>query len=417
MSLAQTIGRAARTSMTNNQDIALAAFVLGTLMVLLIPIPTWAMDIMLTMNISVSVIVLLAAIYLQRPTEFAVFPSLLLLLTLFRLSLNVASTRLILADADAGTVIFAFGNFVTSGNMFVGIVIFIILVIIQFVVITKGATRISEVAARFTLDAMPGKQMGVDSDLNAGLITETQARTRRRAIEREADFYGAMDGATKFVRGDAIAGIIIVIVNISVGFVIGIVVMELDFAESARLFTMLTIGDGLVSQIPSLMISTAAGLVVTRSVSDDNLGTDLATQFSRYPRALGAPPSCSSSSASSPACPPSPSSSSAPASPSSPTPPRRPRIVAKTRNNAPRPRPPPPPPRKLPPRARRISSPSTPSRSSSAMDSSSWPMPSRAATSSPASRSSASRPPPRWASSFPSSALSTTCASSPTNTA
>lgn len=286
MSLAQTISRTARTSLASNQDIALALFVLGTLLVLLIPVPTWALDLMLTLNISTSVVVLLAALYLQRPTEFAVFPSLLLLLTLFRLSLNVASTRLILADANAGSVIQAFGGFVTSGNMFVGIVIFIILVVIQFVVITKGATRISEVAARFTLDAMPGKQMGVDSDLNAGLITEDQARKRRREIEREADFYGAMDGATKFVRGDAVAGIIITIVNISVGFIIGVAQNGMEMADAARTYTMLTIGDGLVAQVPSLIISTAAGMVVTRAVSDDNLGADLTQQFSRYPRAL-----------------------------------------------------------------------------------------------------------------------------------
>ena len=286
MSLAQTLSRTARAGMANNQDIALAIFVLGTLLVLLIPVPTWALDIMLTLNISTSVIVLLAAIYLQRPTEFAVFPSLLLMLTLFRLSLNVAATRLILSQASAGNVIQAFGNFVTAGSLFVGIVIFIILVVIQFVVITKGATRISEVAARFTLDAMPGKQMGVDSDLNAGLINEQQARQRRRAIEHEADFYGAMDGATKFVRGDAVAGIIITIVNITVGFIIGVAQLGLPFAEAARVYTTLTIGDGLVSQIPSLIISTAAGLVVTRAVSEENLGADLSQQLTRYPRAL-----------------------------------------------------------------------------------------------------------------------------------
>ena len=286
MSLAQQLSRSARNSLASNQDIALAVFVMGTLMVLLIPVPTWALDLMLTLNISVSVVVLLAAIYLQRPTEFAVFPSLLLMLTLFRLSLNVASTRLILAEGHAGSVIEAFGGFVTSGNLFVGIVIFIILVVIQFVVITKGATRISEVAARFTLDAMPGKQMGVDSDLNAGLITEDEARKRRRAIEREADFFGAMDGATKFVRGDAVAGIIITIVNISVGFIIGVAQLGMGVAEAAQTYTMLTIGDGLVAQVPSLIISTAAGLVVTRAVSDDNLGADLMAQFTRYPRAL-----------------------------------------------------------------------------------------------------------------------------------
>jgi len=289
MSLGQQVLRGARASVTNNQDIALAMFVLGTLLVLLIPVPTWTLDLLLTLNISLSVVVLLGALYLQRPVEFAVLPSLLLMLTLFRLSLNVASTRLILSQADigAGNVIQAFGSFVTSGSLFVGVVIFIILVVIQFVVITKGATRISEVAARFTLDAMPGKQMGVDSDLNAGLVTEAEARRRRRAIEREADFYGAMDGATKFVRGDAIAGIIITLVNSTVGFIIGISVMGMPFADAARIYTTLTIGDGLVSQVPALIISTAAGLVVTRSVSDESLGADLSAQFTRYPRALG----------------------------------------------------------------------------------------------------------------------------------
>ena len=270
-----------------NQDIALSVLVIGILLILIIPIPTWAIDIMLTLNISISVVVLLATLYLQRPTEFAVFPSLLLLLTLFRLSLNVATTRVILSEADGGNVIAAFGGFVTAGNPLVGIVIFGILVIIQFVVITKGATRISEVAARFTLDAMPGKQMGVDSDLNAGLLTEQQARDRRRAIEREADFYGAMDGATKFVRGDAIAGLIITIVNILMGLIIGTYMLGMTLGEAATVYTVLTVGDGLVSQVPSLIISIAAGLVVTRTVSDENLGRDLSVQLTRYPRALG----------------------------------------------------------------------------------------------------------------------------------
>ncbi|MBI2432819.1 MAG: flagellar biosynthesis protein FlhA [Candidatus Hydrogenedentes bacterium] len=276
-----------RFTLGRNADIALSIFIVSIIVVLLIPIPTPLLDILLTINISLSVVVLLATVYLQRPIEFAVFPSLLLMLTLFRLSLNVASTRLILAQANAGNVIQAFGGFVTSGNLFVGIVIFIILVVIQFVVITRGATRISEVAARFTLDAMPGKQMGVDSDLNAGLITEDQARTRRRDIEREADFYGAMDGATKFVRGDAIAGIIITIVNIVVGFIIGVAMLGLPWPDAARVYTQLTIGDGLVSQIPALLISVGAGLVVTRTASDENLGTDLGMQLTRYPRALG----------------------------------------------------------------------------------------------------------------------------------
>ena len=282
----QMLGR--RFSIGRNQDIPLAIGVIGILVVLLIPIPKVMLDVLLTFNISLSVVVLLGTLYLTRAVDFAIFPSLLLMLTLFRLSLNVASTRLILAQADAGKVIMAFGSFVTYGNLFVGVVIFVILVVIQFVVITRGATRISEVAARFTLDAMPGKQMGVDSDLNAGLITEEQARVRRRDIEREADFYGAMDGATKFVRGDAIAGIIITIVNIVMGLVIGVMMLQLPFAEAANIYTTLTIGDGLVSQIPSLIISTAAGLVVTRTTSEEeHLGADVAAQVVKYPRAIG----------------------------------------------------------------------------------------------------------------------------------
>jgi flagellar biosynthesis protein FlhA len=276
-----------RRLIRGNQDIALATSVIGIMVILVLPIPTWLLDILLTISISTAVVVLLTTIYLQRPVEFAVFPSLLLILTLFRLSLNVASTRLILGQADAGNVIEAFGNFVTAGSIFVGTVIFIILVVIQFVVITKGAGRISEVAARFTLDAMPGKQMGVDADLNAGLITEDQARKRRRDIEREADFYGAMDGATKFVRGDAIAGIIITIVNILFGLIIGMLMRDMSFGDAARLYTTLTIGDGLVSQIPALLISTAAGLVVTRTATEENLGTDIGDQFTKYPRAIG----------------------------------------------------------------------------------------------------------------------------------
>ena len=287
MAVSTTQMRRRRFAFAGNQDVLLAICVIGILVMLLLPIPTWLLDVMLTINVSLSVVVLLSAIYLQQPVEFSVFPSLLLILTLFRLSLNVASTRLILAQADAGNVIQAFGSFVTSGNLFVGIVIFIILVVIQFVVITKGATRVSEVAARFTLDAMPGKQMGVDADLNSGLITEDQARARRRMIEQEADFYGAMDGATKFVRGDAIAGIIITLTNIVMGLIIGMVTLGLPFSEAARVYTTLTIGDGLVSQIPALIIATASGLVVTRANSDENLGVDLGTQFTRYPRALG----------------------------------------------------------------------------------------------------------------------------------
>ena len=284
---AQEYVQQSRFARARSADVLLSVFVVSVLVILLIPMPTVILDVLLTINISISVVILLMTIYLQRPTEFAVFPSLLLILTLFRLGLNVASTRLILSQADAGNVIDAFGTFVTAGNIFVGIVIFVILVIIQFVVITRGATRISEVAARFTLDAMPGKQMGVDSDLNAGLITEQQARDRRREIEREADFYGAMDGATKFVRGDAIAGIIITFVNIIMGLIIGKVMLGLEWQDAAATYTRLTIGDGLVSQIPSLVISVAAGLVVTRTASEENLGADVGVQLTRYPRALG----------------------------------------------------------------------------------------------------------------------------------
>jgi len=275
------------TARDGNQDVFLAFAVVAVLLVLVIPIPTWLLDLLLTVNISISVVVLMATIYLQRPVEFAVFPSLLLMLTLLRLSLNVATTRLVLTQAHAGAVVDAFGGFVTSGSYIVGTVIFVILIIIQFVVITRGATRISEVAARFTLDAMPGKQMGVDADLNAGLITEDQARTRRRAIEREADFYGAMDGATKFVRGDAIAGLIITIVNILGGLLIGSLVNGMPIMDALQVYTRLTIGDGLVSQIPALIVSTGAGLLVTRTASEDNLGRDLSRQLTRYPRALG----------------------------------------------------------------------------------------------------------------------------------
>ena len=275
-----------RWSLAQNQDIALAVCVIGILVVLVIPVHWRILDVLLTLNIACSVVVLLATIYLQRPVEFAVFPSLLLILTLFRLSLNVASTRLILSDGFAGSVIASFGNFVTRGNIVVGFVIFAILVIIQFVVITRGAQRISEVAARFTLDAMPGKQMGVDADLNAGLITEAQARARRHDIEREADFYGAMDGATKFVRGDAIAGIIITLVNILGGFIIGIALQGRSLMDALSLYTKLSIGDGLVTQIPALIVSTAAGLIVTRTATDQNMGIDFARQLTRYPRAL-----------------------------------------------------------------------------------------------------------------------------------
>jgi len=261
--------------------------VVGILVVMVIPIKTWMLDMLLVTNISVSVLVILTTMYLTEPVQFGVFPSLLLVLTLFRLCLNVASTRLILANAAAGNVIEAFGTFVVAGSYVVGFVIFAILVVIQFVVITRGAGRISEVAARFTLDAMPGKQMAIDADLNAGLITEQQARERRQAIAREADFYGAMDGATKFVRGDAIAGLVITLVNIVGGLVIGMVMKDMSLADAATTYTRLTIGDGLVSQLPALIVATASGIVVTRTVSEEDLGRDIARQLTAYPRAFG----------------------------------------------------------------------------------------------------------------------------------
>ncbi len=221
-----------------------------------------------------------------EPLQFSIFPSLLLITTLFRLALNVSTTRAILTHGDAGKVIEGFGQFVVGGNPVVGFIVFIILVIIQFVVITKGSERVAEVAARFTLDAMPGKQMSIDADLNAGMITDQEARERRRKIEREADFYGAMDGASKFVKGDAIAGIIILIINVLGGFIIGMIYFNLDVAQSASRFTLLSIGDGLVSQIPALMISTATGIIVTRAASEGNLSEDVTRQIFAYPKLL-----------------------------------------------------------------------------------------------------------------------------------
>ena len=224
--------------------------------------------------------------YVKETLEFSNFPTLLLITTLFRLALNISSTRLILSNADAGSVIEAFGNFVIGNNIIVGILIYLIIVIIQFMVITKGAERVAEVAARFTLDAMPGKQMAIDADLNSGLISESEAKERRKKIQKEADFYGAMDGASKFVKGDAIAGIIITIINITAGFIIGVLQKGMDVAESASVYTNLTVGDGLVSQIPALLISTATGIIVTRAATESDLGTDMTKQLFSQPRAL-----------------------------------------------------------------------------------------------------------------------------------
>lgn len=277
--------------LARNSDVVMAIGVIGMLVVMVIPIPTILLDILLSFNITLAVVVLLVAMYTLKPLEFSVFPSLLLLATLLRLSLNVASTRLILlhgneGTAAAGQVIRAFGSFVVGGNYVVGMVVFLILVIINFVVITKGATRIAEVAARFTLDAMPGKQMSIDADLNAGLITDIEAKTRRADISREADFYGAMDGASKFVRGDAIAGIVITLINILGGLVIGVLQQGMSVSTAAQNYTLLTVGDGLVSQMPALIISTAAGLVVTRAASNAHLGNDMISQLTGQPRAV-----------------------------------------------------------------------------------------------------------------------------------
>ncbi|MGD9202102.1 MAG: flagellar biosynthesis protein FlhA, partial [Chitinispirillia bacterium] len=264
---------------TKQRDLLIVLGVVAILIVMIIPIPTWSIDLLLSINLCVALIILLVSMYNREALEFSVFPALLLAVTLFRLSLNVATTRLILSTADAGRVIEVFGTFVTGNNFIVGFIIFTIIVLIQFIVITKGAGRIAEVAARFTLDAMPGKQMAIDADLNAGLITEKQARERRTNIAKEADFYGAMDGASKFVRGDAIAAIIITIINVIGGFIIGITQQGMSFTESIRVYTSLTIGDGLVSQIPALMISTGAGILVSRAASKDNLGSEISYQL------------------------------------------------------------------------------------------------------------------------------------------
>ncbi|MDX2148806.1 MAG: flagellar biosynthesis protein FlhA [Planctomycetota bacterium] len=278
----------------NRGLIAPIAFVV-MLGVLLVPLPPVVLDVLICLNFALAVMMLVTTIYMNHPLEFNVFPSLLLAATLFRLVLNVASTRLVLsADAGsaeeaagvAGHVIMAFGQFVAGNSLFVGVVIFLILTIVQFVVITKGATRISEVAARFTLDAMPGKQMAIDADLNAGMIDEKEARRRREQISQEADFFGAMDGASKFVRGDAIAGLIITCINIAGGFAVGMIARGWDPAEVARIFTMLTIGDGIASQVPSFIIAIASALVVTRSGTKNQLGTELTDQITKSPKSL-----------------------------------------------------------------------------------------------------------------------------------
>jgi flagellar biosynthesis protein FlhA len=275
----------------NQSDLLTAVGVIGILLLMILPLPTILLDILLSLSITFSLVILLTSLYIKTPLEFSTYPALLLLTTLFRLSLNIASTRLILLHGNeglsaAGQVIKSFGLFVVGGNYFVGFIIFIILVIINFVVITKGSGRIAEVAARFTLDAMPGKQMSIDADLNAGIIDETEARKRRARISQEAEFYGAMDGASKFVRGEAVAGMVIILINIGGGFIIGIFQQNLPLLTAAQTYTILTIGDGLVSQIPALISSTAAGLIVSRAASDQSMGKELGKQFKLQPQAI-----------------------------------------------------------------------------------------------------------------------------------
>jgi flagellar biosynthesis protein FlhA len=273
-------------NMAKRSDMFVAIGVVVILLVMLIPMPTVIVDFLLVLNFLAAFIILLSPLYILRPSDFSVFPGVLLVITLFRLSLNVATTRLILSQADAGKVIEVFGGFMISGNYVVGIIIFLILFLINFKVITSGSGRVAEVAARFTLDAMPGKQMAVDADLNNGVITEEEARERRDSIRRDADFYGAMDGASKFVKGDAVAGLIITAINILGGIIIGVWQLKMPFVQALSTYTILTVGDGIVSQIPSLLISTSAGIIVTRAGTKSDLGTELMTQLATEPKVL-----------------------------------------------------------------------------------------------------------------------------------
>ncbi|EJE7233214.1 flagellar biosynthesis protein FlhA [Clostridium botulinum] len=275
-----------RFKIKNNIDIIAAFGVVGIVLMIIIPLPSGLLDVLLALNITLSVVIILITMFTTEVLQFSSFPTLLLITTLFRLGLNISSTRLILRDAYAGKIIETFGSLVTGGNYVIGIIIFLIIVIIQFVVITSGASRVSEVSARFTLDAMPGKQMSIDADLNAGLIDEQGAKEKRQNLQREADFYGSMDGASKFVKGDAVAGLIITFINIIAGIIIGVVMLKMDIGTAAQTYIRLTIGDGLVGQIPALLISTASGILVTRSGSDENLGTVLSKQLTGFPKVL-----------------------------------------------------------------------------------------------------------------------------------
>src|SRR5947208_740098 len=278
------VGKGGR--MKGMSKIAVPVGVVAIDLMLVVPLPAAILDLLLGLNITCSLLILLVAMQIKKPLDFAVFPSLILIATLFRLSLNVSSTRLVLTDGYAGKVIEAFGHFVIGGSLVVGLVIFVILTIIQFVVITNGAGRVAEVGARFTLDAMPGKQMAIDADLNAGLIDEKTARRRRTEVTAEADFYGSMDGASKFVKGDAIAAVIITLINLIGGFAIGVLQRGLAPADAVSTYSLLSVGDGLVSQIPALLISTATGIIVTRSASEADMGSDLLSQLGRYKQPL-----------------------------------------------------------------------------------------------------------------------------------
>lgn len=273
-------------NLRKNSDLLVAGAVIAIVLLIVVPLTPLALDILLTLNLTLAMVIILFTMFILEPLQFSVFPTILLVVTLYRLALNISSTRLILSKAEAGKIIATFGQFVVGGNIVVGIIVFLIITVIQFVVITNGATRVAEVAARFTLDALPGKQMGIDADFNAGLITEEEARARRRRIQQEADFYGAMDGASRFVRGDAIAAVIIILVNIMGGLIIGVLQMGMSISEAAQRFTLLTVGDGLVAQIPALLVSTATGILITRTSAETSFGQETTRQFLNFPRAL-----------------------------------------------------------------------------------------------------------------------------------
>jgi flagellar biosynthesis protein FlhA len=269
-----------------NSDLVMVMLVVGILTVLFVPIPSGLLDFLILVNVSFAMLILLLTFYMARPVDFSTFPSLLLVATLFRLSLNVAATRLILTDANAGRVIGAIGSYVIGGNYVIGMIVFLILVVVQYVVVTNGAQRVSEVAARFTLDSMPGQQMSIDADLNMGFIDQEEAKRRRKTLEKETGFYGAMDGASKFVKGDAIAGIVILLINIVGGLVIGVMQMGMRWDEALHTFTLLTVGDGIVTQVPALVIAVGTGIIVTRSASDSNLSTEVLRQITTFPKTM-----------------------------------------------------------------------------------------------------------------------------------